>query len=157
VYKSILVALDGSPWAESVLPFVEQIAGPLDLEVILLHVVQPLPTTALAEVGRLGADDIRIRTAEIHDYLAPVAAELRGKGIRARSEVRVGEPSVEILAAAREAGADIVGMSTHGRGGLSRMLIGSVADAVQRQATIPVFLMRTTERELAARRRSASR
>ena len=47
-------------------------------------------------------------------------------------------------------------MSTHGRGGLTRMLIGSVADAVQRQAEIPVFLMRTTERELAKRRRSAN-
>jgi nucleotide-binding universal stress UspA family protein len=157
VYKSILVALDGSPWAESVLPFVEQIAGPLDLEVILLNVVQPLPTTATTALGRLAEDDIRIRTAEAHDYLAPLAAELRGKGIRARTEVRVGGPFVEILAGARETGADIVGMSTHGRRGLSRMLIGSVAEAVQRQATIPVFLMRTTERELAAHRRSAGK
>ncbi len=66
------------------------------------------------------------------------------------------DPGQEILAGARETGADFIAMSTHGRGGLSRMLIGSVADAVQRQAAIPVFLMRTTERELAQRRHRAT-
>lgn len=157
MYKSVLVALDGSPWAASVLPFIEQIAGPLDMEVILLHVVQPLPITALSAVRRSAEDDLRVRTAEAHDYLAPVVTELRGKGIRARTDVRVGDdPRQEILAGARETGADFIAMSTHGRGGLSRMLIGSVADAVQRQAEIPVFLMRTTERELAQRRCSAT-
>jgi nucleotide-binding universal stress UspA family protein len=156
MYKSMLVALDGSPWAESVIPFIEQIAGPLDLQVILLHAVQPLPINALTVVGRSTEDDLRVRTAEAHDYLASLVAELRRKGIRARTEVRVGDPCLEILAGARDTGADIIGMSTHGRGGLTRMLIGSVADAVQRQAEIPVFLMRTTERELAQRRRSAN-
>ena len=156
MYKSMLVALDGSPWAESVIPFIEQIAGPLDLQVILLHVVQPLPINALTALGRSAEDDLRVRTAEAHDYLAHLVAELRGKGIRARAEVRAGDPCLEILAGARDTGSDIIGMSTHGRGGLSRMLIGSVADAVQRQAEIPVFLMRTTERELAQRRSSAN-
>jgi nucleotide-binding universal stress UspA family protein len=48
-------------------------------------------------------------------------------------------------------------MSTHGRGGLTRMLIGSVADTVQRQADIPVLLLRATERELAQRQRGTAR
>ena len=157
MYKSILVALDGSPWAESVIPFVEQIAGPLDLEIILLHVVPSLPVGARAALGRSVEDDLRIRSGEAHEYLATLAAELRTKGIRVRAEVRSGDAYAEILAGAREVGADLVAMTTHGRGGLGRLLIGSVADAVQRQVEVPVLLMRTTERELARRRAGAAR
>jgi nucleotide-binding universal stress UspA family protein len=157
MYKSVLVALDGSPWSESVLPFLEQIAGPLDLEVVLFHAVQPLPGTATTALGRSAEDDLRIRSNEAREYLAPLAAELRDKGVRARVEVRAGDPVREILAAAGEVGADLIGMSTHGRGGLTRMLIGSVADTVQRQADIPVLLLRATERELAQRQRGTAR
>jgi nucleotide-binding universal stress UspA family protein len=157
MYKSILVALDGSPWAETIIPFVEQIAGPLDLEIILFHVVSPLPSTALTGLGRSVADDLRIRMGEAREYLAPLAAELRAKGIRVRTEVRSGDACAEIIAGAHEPGVDLVGMTTHGRGGLGRLLIGSVADAVQSQAEVPVFLMRATEREIAQRRQSTAR
>ncbi len=157
MYKSILVALDGSPWAESIIPFVEQIAGPLDIQIILFHVVPPLPITALTGVGRSAGDDLRIRTAEAEDYLASVSASLRAKRIRVRIEVRSGDPCAEIVAGARGLGVDLVGMTTHGRGGVGRLLLGSVADAVQRQAEVPVFLFRATEREVAQRRQRAAR
>jgi nucleotide-binding universal stress UspA family protein len=157
MYKSILVALDGSPWAESIIPFVEQVAGPLDLEIILLHVVPPLPVGARTALGRSVEDDVRIRTGQAHEYLAPQAAELRAKGIRVQAEVRSGDAYAEILAGAREVGADLVAMTTHGRGGLGRLLLGSVADAVLRQAEVPVLLMRATERELARRRAGPAR
>jgi nucleotide-binding universal stress UspA family protein len=55
-------------------------------------------------------------------------------GIRVTSDVRRGEPVAEIVAAARETGADIIAMTTHGRSGFSRLLLGSVAEAVLRQA-----------------------
>jgi nucleotide-binding universal stress UspA family protein len=85
------------------------------------------------------------------EYLAPLAVELRKKGVRVTSQARRGIPAREILAAAREAEADLIAMSTHGRSGLGRMIFGSVAEAVLRHAEIPVFLMRATEAEVARR------
>jgi nucleotide-binding universal stress UspA family protein len=66
-------------------------------------------------------------------------------------EARCGEPVAEILAAAREANADLIIMTMHGRTGFGRLLFGSVAEAVLRQADIPVFLMRQTGAQMAAR------
>jgi nucleotide-binding universal stress UspA family protein len=65
--------------------------------------------------------------------------------------VRRGEPAGEILAAAREAKADLIAMTTHGRSGFGRLLFGSVAEAVLRQSEVPVFLMRQTEAQVGAR------
>ena len=70
---------------------------------------------------------------------------------RLRGMVRRGEPTAEILAGARAADADLIAMTTHGRSGLGRLLFGSVAEAVLRQADIPVFLMRQSEAQVAAR------
>ena len=57
----------------------------------------------------------------------------------------------EILDGARDLNADLIAMTTHGRGGVSRLLFGSIAEAVLRQAEIPVFLMRQTKEQVAAR------
>jgi nucleotide-binding universal stress UspA family protein len=83
--------------------------------------------------------------------LASVATGLRARGVRATTQVRFGNAVGEILAGAREAEADLIAMTTHGRGGLGRLLFGSVAEAVLRQAEIPVFLMRQTQAQVAAR------
>ena len=64
------------------------------------------------------------------------------------SDVRRGEPVAEIVTAARETGADVIAMTAHGRSGFSRLLLGSVAEAVLRQAEAPVLMMRRTEREV---------
>ena len=56
----------------------------------------------------------------------------------------------ELVAAARETGADLIAMTTHGRSGFGRLLFGSVAEAVLRQAEIPVLMMRLTERQVSA-------
>lgn len=85
------------------------------------------------------------------EYLAPLAAELRGRGVRTNTAVRHGDAATEILAAAVEAGADVIAMTTHGRGGLRRLLLGSVAEAVLRRAVGPVILMRQTAAEVAER------
>jgi nucleotide-binding universal stress UspA family protein len=59
--------------------------------------------------------------------------------------------SDEIVAAARQTGADLIAMTTHGRSGLGRLLFGSVAEAVLRESRLPVFLMRVTEAQVAQR------
>lgn len=144
MYKRVMVPLDGSPLAEGILPFILQIAGPLDLEVMLVRVVQPIPPQALEGTGHVVLDDVPARLREAREYLAPVAADLRGRGVRVTTEARHGDPVKELVAAARDAGADLIAMTTHGRSGVGRLLFGSVAEAVLRQANVPVLMMRLT-------------
>ena len=152
MYKRVVVPLDGSSLAECMLHFVVDIAGPLDLEVVLLRVVKPVPPVVTEGSRTMIVDDVAARLADARRYLAPLADELRAKGVRVRTEVRHGQPIVdEIIEGARQAGADLIAMTTHGRSGLGRLLFGSVAEAVLRQAEIPVFLMRMTEDQVVAR------
>lgn len=151
MYKRVTVPLDGSVVAEGIIPFIVDIAGPLDIEVVLLRVLVPIPPTVIEGSRHVEVEDVEKRRAEAEEYLAPLAMELRAKGVRVTTQVRRGEPAAEIIAAAREAGADLIAMTTHGRSGLGRLLFGSVAEAVLRHADIPVFLMRQTEAQVAAR------
>jgi nucleotide-binding universal stress UspA family protein len=145
MFSRVVVPLDGSPLAESIIPFLLQIAGPLDVEVVLLRVLQPIPPEVIEGSRYVVVEDVEKRAADAREYLAPLAARLTAAGVRARIEVRRGEPVTEILAGAREAGADLIAMTTHGRSGLGRLLFGSVAEAVLRQTEVPVFLMRFTK------------
>lgn len=151
MYKRAIVPLDGSMVAEGIIPFVLEIAGPLDMEVMLLRVVVPIPPTVIEGSRHVEVEDVEKRRLEAERYLEPIAAELRARGVRVTSQVRRGEPTAEILAGAKAAGADLIAMTTHGRSGLGRLLFGSVAEAVLRQSEIPVFLMRQTEAQVAAR------
>jgi len=151
VYKRALVPLDGPIVAEGIIPFILEIAGPLDMEVVLLRVLLPIRPSVIEGTRYVELEDAEKRRAEPEEYLAPIAVELRAKGVKTTTMVRRGEPDEEILAGAREAGADLIAMTTHGRSGLGRLLFGSVAEAVLRQSEVPVFLMRQTEFEVAAR------
>ena len=149
MYKRALIPLDGSAVAESIVPFILEIAGPLDMQVALVRVIVPSPP--LAVEGAVVFDDVEKLRADAEAYLAGVAAELRAKGVRVTTTVRQGEPVEQILAAARDAEVDLIAMTTHGRSGLSRLLFGSIAAAVLTRAEIPVFMMRQTETQVRAR------
>jgi nucleotide-binding universal stress UspA family protein len=127
------------------LRFVLEIAGPLDMKVLLLRVVEPLTPVITHDVYRPMIEDIEARRRDAEEYLAPIAAALRARGVEAAWEVRRGRPDDEILAAADETGADMVAMATHGRTGFGRLLFGSVAEAVLRRSKVPVFLLRAAE------------
>ena len=144
--RSILVPLDGSELAESVLPLLTEIAGPLDMTIVLMCVLEPIPSMAIEGTGPIVVDDLDARRRDAAEYLAPVAIGLRARGIETTWTVRVGRAEDEIIVAARTVGADLIAMSTHGRSGLGRLLFGSVAEQVLRHADVPVFLMRDTRR-----------
>ena len=141
-HKRVLVALDGSTSSEAVLRFVLEIAGPLDMTVLLLRVVEPLTPAITHDVYRPTLEDVEARRRDAEEYLAPIAAALRARGVNTAWAVRRGRPDEEILAAALESGVDMIAMATHGRTGVGRLLFGSVAESVLRRATVPVFLMR---------------
>jgi universal stress protein A len=80
--------------------------------------------------------------AEAEGYLAEKERRLADRGIRVSSVVRYGPPAEEILDHARTSGIDLIAMSTHGRSGLERVLLGSVAERVLRESPVPVLLRR---------------
>jgi nucleotide-binding universal stress UspA family protein len=139
-YQRVLVALDGSTACEAVLRFLMEIAGPLDMTVMLLHVLEPI--TPQVVDGTVVVDDVEARRLEAEEYLAPISAALRSQGVNTSWAIRRGRPAEEILAAAQEGGADLIAMATHGRSGIGRLLFGSVAEAVLRRAPVPVFMIR---------------
>jgi nucleotide-binding universal stress UspA family protein len=151
MYKRALIPLDGSMVAESIIPFILEVAGPLDMEVALLRVLVPVPPMAVEGTRHVAIEDVEKLRADADEYLVSIAAQLRAKGVRVTTAVRRGEPVAEILAGVREVDADLIAMTTHGRSGLSRLLFGSVASAVLSHAEIPVFLMRQTAAQVAAR------
>lgn len=134
--QRVVVPLDGSETAATILRFILPIAGPLDFEVTLVQVVPSgEPDAAFLEARR---------------YLEGVAAELEGKGVRAHIDVRrgsfLGNPAEAILACARDNAADLIAMTTRGKGGLADLVLGSVARAILHSAPTPVFLFRHVDR-----------
>jgi len=137
MFKRILVPLDGSSLAEAILPQVQELAKALGAELFLVR-------AAAAHVFP-GADPTEeevdvVQKAEA--YLAEVAGRLRDAGIPIHTAVRYGEAAEEILEHIGVNAIDLVAMSTHGRSGLSRLVLGSVATQVVHHATVPVLLMR---------------
>jgi nucleotide-binding universal stress UspA family protein len=133
--KRILVPLDWSAASEGVLPIVSCLAGPFDFEVQLLHVIEhirPLPGPEYAEKSAYHR--------EAQAYLARVAATLEARGVRLGVTVRYGSPAEVIAAAAAETNSGLIAMATHGRSGLGRLFLGSVAERVLRSVSMPVLL-----------------
>jgi nucleotide-binding universal stress UspA family protein len=135
----ILVPLDGSQRSEAVLPVVERLMVPYRVTVALLHAVEPGPAVGPSGVDLVGGDEPR-RIAEAEAYLAEVAARLEARGLHATRSVQTGFPVDVIERAARATPPSLIAMSTHGRTGLGRLLLGSVAEHVARGASVPVLL-----------------
>lgn len=143
MFKRILIPLDGSEFGEAALNHAEALAVEMKASVILLH-VNPPPTTLMetALLGSTGKDVLEeLRTAG-KDYLAGVGKRLKEKGIDTEQEVATGDPAERILEYAKENDVSLIAMSTHGRTGLARWTLGSVADKVIHGAEAPVLLVR---------------
>jgi len=137
--KKILVPLDGSPLAEAILPQVTELTTPLRAEVLLLRVAL---VHAFPGVDRM-EEEVRV-IHEAEAYLAALAGKLAAEGIHVRTAVRYGKAAEEILDHIEANEVDLVAMSTHGRSGLSRLVMGSVAEEVVRNAGVPVLLVRAS-------------
>ena len=142
--RSIAVPLDGSKMAEEVLSYVEKLAQLLSLEVVLLRVVRMVPWVYGAhERAPLDTADIeKSLEEEAKAYLSTVEARISAKGIRCRSEVMHGVPWDKIVTFAGDANDMMVAISTHGRSGIPRLVLGSVADMVIRSLATPVLVVR---------------
>jgi nucleotide-binding universal stress UspA family protein len=141
--KQILVPLDQSSSAETILPLVAAIARGVGSTVRLL-VVAPVPTTREASGGRIVAyaDQEMARVeAEALDYLRPAAIQLCD-ATDIEYVVRFGDAVTEILREASEWGADLIAVTTQGRSAVGRVVLGSVAEEIVRRADAPVMMVR---------------
>ena len=82
-------------------------------------------------------------------YLNRLAQGINDRGLRVQTATRSGNPARHIVETAREMDAALIAMTTHGRSGVSRMIFGSVAESVVRDAPVPVLLIRASVRDAA--------
>jgi len=144
----LVVPLDGSGLAEAALPLARGLAKALGGHIVLVGVI-PTPGQLVAEQGGaigtyVGSDHARLE-GEANEYLEAIVRSLNASGFSAEATVRQGKPAAEIGEVVREHGAAAVVMATHGRTGLVRVLLGSVAGAVLHLGTSPVILVRPPE------------
>jgi nucleotide-binding universal stress UspA family protein len=139
-FKRIIVPLDGSPLAESVLPFVEDLAVNLHASVVLQDVVVPTPELSAAFLP-YSTSILNELQAGAKKYVEGVAKRIAKRGVSVETSVGVGQPAETILDAAKRSYADLIALSTHGRSGPARWILGSVADAVIRHADRPCLVI----------------
>ena len=142
--RHFLIPLDGSPLAEQILEPTLELGKLMQAECTLLHVVEPLqligysPTAAAVNLEANVTDSLR---QDAEQYLGTLEQRLQADGVPVHTKVVIDAQSAAgIVRVAGESGMDMIAMATHGRGGLSRMLLGSVADKVVRSAEIPILV-----------------
>jgi nucleotide-binding universal stress UspA family protein len=140
-FDRLLVPLDGSPVAESALPFVEGFAREVGASLVLEQVVVPAATLYPGEFLPSNLPVLPELEEAAKEYLSRIAKEAERAGVAAEVCVDVGYPAETILAAAERDKVDIIALSTHGRSGPERWIMGSVADAVIRHADWPCLVI----------------
>jgi universal stress protein A len=144
---SIVVPTDFSTRSEQAVEYAGVLATSLGATVHLVHVLDRLLSPEMAWAApATEAAALRERLyQEGRAKLTELAATVRQSGVPVTTEVRSGLPSQEIIHAAVDYGADLVVMTTHGRTGLSHLLLGSVAEDVIRHARCPVLALRVRD------------
>jgi len=144
--RQIVVALDGSDLAEAALPAAERFAQAMDASLLLVRAVVPPTMLYGGQFVPGGLPVLDQLEAEAKQYLERTAERIRKSGLKVGVAVAVGAATDVILTASREIGADLIAMTTHGRSGLNRWILGSVADAVVRHGGVPVLVIRSWPR-----------
>jgi nucleotide-binding universal stress UspA family protein len=146
MYSRILVPLDGSELSETSLEHAKAIAMKFAVpEVILLRVVEPLSTLAVAELAGAGADWLsraeQMSETEARDYLAKIDEKLKKEGVATKTVMVRGRAAEVILDYTTKNKVDLIVMSTHGRSGVSRWVLGSIADKVLTHTSVPILIV----------------
>jgi len=151
--SKVIVSLDGSDLAESILPHVEALAKQWDdkpMDVVLLMVCEPMviPPVTTLEVeapinwGNMVEEHIEYSKKAAGEYLSGVAKRLKEAGLKVSTEVKEGIPADVIIDYAGEDPSSLIAMATHGRSGIGRWVFGSQVEKILSGASNPVFLVR---------------
>jgi len=160
---TILVPTDFSPGSQAGLDHAVALAGKTKANIVLLHVIETIATTmkesldladfnavakSLAESPQMMDVYALVRRA-VEPALDQLVQSLKTTNVAASSQILQGTAHEQIVAHAKQIGADLIVMGTHGRRGVSHLFIGSVAERVVRTSPCPVLTVRTSgEHEL---------
>ncbi len=148
--RRILVPLDGSKLGEGAVSHVEALAGSLGAEIVLLHVVDPLIVQPM--YGPLLSYPLPIpegeeaMMAEAKAYLGGMEKTLRDKGLKTSGEVLFGSPADQVIDFAEKKDIDLIALSSHGRSGIGRWVLGSVTDKVLHAGNTAVLVIRPAKK-----------
>jgi len=144
--SKIIVPLDGSNTAEAALPLAEELARALGLELILIQVIGVETTVRFGSMApdswSVPSDVLQQLDVVASGYLTGLAKQLKNKGLTVQWEVFRGAAGSRIVEFAKETSDSLVAMTTHGRSGFRRWVMGSVADEVVRHTGEPVLVIR---------------
>ena len=145
-FRKVLLPLDGSDTGEAAVPFAEELARKTNARLLLLSVMMPAyRITAAQDYPGVDLEPImKAQRESAENYLHDVEAKLKQKGITTSSDTMVGSAAETILDYSKEKQVDLIAMSTHGRSGFGRWILGSVTDKVVRASEIPVMVMRAS-------------
>jgi nucleotide-binding universal stress UspA family protein len=154
MFKQVLVAVDGSPTGNRGLKAAIGLASDQKAALSIVHVIDDMAGVSyVGDIGYVPAGYVDTLLADLRTHgrriLAKAEAAAREDGVDAKAdlvETRGGSIADAILRHARKVRADVIVLGTHGRRGLQRVLMGSDAEAVLREARIPVLLVRAAER-----------
>jgi nucleotide-binding universal stress UspA family protein len=148
----ILVPLDGSQLGEAALGPAREWATRLGSEIVLVQVIPFPPYSSFGDSsGYVVALDPESDLAAAQTYLSDVAERLRSTVKQVRVRAELGDPSVDIARIAADEKAKLIVMATHGRGGLARLVLGSIATGTLRRANVPLLLVRPAALDIPAR------
>lgn len=139
MFKRILVPLDESALAEKALNYLPSFIDPAHTEVVLLSVLETMRYAATAYQYAPSMIDEVYKSYEM--YLQTMQQWLLDHGYAGFTKLVEGDAASQILAVAEKTGADLIAMTTHGRAGVARLAMGSVAERVIQNATLPVLLI----------------
>ncbi|NQW23005.1 MAG: universal stress protein [SAR202 cluster bacterium] len=146
IIDRIIVPLDGSDYAESVLPYVQNMAHRMDLEIVLFRVNDYAGIYSGAWVGLPYIPvaeqlvDPAVETSD-EEYLETVAEKLRSNGLRVRWELLNGNPAYQVAEFARETKHNMVALATRGHSGIERWIEGSVSERAVLDSGDPVLII----------------
>lgn len=144
MFKHILVPVDGSETAQKAVEKAAGLAKAFGSRVTAIYVIDPYPFSGLGSDFAYGqAEYLSAATAEAREATEAAQATLAGAGVAATTQViEAHAPWRGILDTAKAVGADLIVMGSHGRRGLEKIVLGSVAQRVLSHAHLPVFIVR---------------
>ncbi|NTU97527.1 MAG: universal stress protein [Chlorobiaceae bacterium] len=146
--QTILCPVDFSDASRNALRYAKEFARNMHASVYLLNIVEPRPMAVDISLNYVPVEEELEKAAS--DDLREILGEFSAEGIKAECGVQIGNPSDSILDAIDRLDANLVIMGSHGKKGLSRLIMGSVAETVVRKANCPVLTVKAEEREFIA-------
>jgi nucleotide-binding universal stress UspA family protein len=143
--KSILCPMDFSDASKNAYRYACEFAKSMRSKVILLNVIEPRPIAADMSLNYIPLEE-DLAAAAREDFI-PLVSEAEAKGVDVSADVMIGIPAEVILQQIADLDVSMLIMGSHGKTGLSRLLMGSVAEAVVRKAAIPVLIVKANEKE----------